>query len=54
MLTVKLSHKHLQHLEIAKTLLANGADAKIKDLDGWSCLDEAISQVSKIGKLCNS
>jgi hypothetical protein len=48
MLTAKLSHKHLQHLEIAKLLMANGADPKVKDADGWSCLDEAVSQVCSL------
>jgi len=47
MLATKLSYKHLDYFPIVKTLLAHGADPKIKDPNGWSCLDEVVCQVSK-------
>lgn len=47
MLATKLSYKHLDYFPIVKTLLAHGADPKIKDPNGWSCLDEVVCQVCK-------
>ena len=44
MLAVKLSHTHLDYIEIVKNLMWNDADPKVKDLNGWSCLDEAVCQ----------
>jgi hypothetical protein len=44
MLATKLSYKHLDYFPIVKTLLAHGADPKIKDPNGWSCLDEVVCQ----------
>jgi len=44
LLAVKLSHSHLDYLEIIKYMLQNGADPKVKDSNGWSCLDDAVCQ----------
>jgi ankyrin repeat protein len=46
MLATKLSYRNPQYLEVVKCLLSYGADPKIKDGSGWSCLDEAVSQVN--------
>jgi ankyrin repeat domain-containing protein 13 len=47
MLTCKLSHTNLDYIDIVKLFLNAGADPLIKNEDGWSCLDEAVSQVIK-------
>lgn len=44
MLATKLSYRHLDYFPIVKALLAHGADPKIKDPNGWSCLDEVVCQ----------
>ncbi len=46
MLAVKLSHHHIDYIEIANCLISYGADPSAKDGNGWSCLDEAVSQVN--------
>jgi len=48
MLATKLSYRHLDYFELIQILLENGANPRIRDINGWSCLDEAVSQVSKI------
>lgn len=48
MLSIKLSHTHLDYIEIIKFLLSIGADPKIRDLNGWSCLDEAVCQADVV------
>ena len=45
MLAIKLSYKNIEYLEIAKCLISYGADPRVKDENGWSCLDEAVCQV---------
>lgn len=45
-LTSKLAYRHLDYFEIAEILLEKGADAKIRDRSGWSCVDEAVGQVT--------
>ena len=46
MLAVKLSHRHIDYIEIANCLISYGADPSAKDGNGWSCLDEAVSQAN--------
>ena len=48
MLAVKLSYRHIDYIEIASCLISYGADPSVKDANGWSCLDEAVSQVRRI------
>lgn len=45
MLLIKLSKRNTNYVEMTRRLLQKGADPKIKDSDGWSCMEEAISQV---------
>jgi len=44
MLATKLSYRHTDYFEVIQILLENGADPRIRDVNGWSCLDEAVSQ----------
>jgi len=44
MLAAKLSYRHVEYFELIQILLENGADPRIRDINGWSCMDEAVSQ----------
>ena len=46
LLAMKLAHSHQNYTDIIKCLLYYGAIPSIRDLNGWSALDEAISQVN--------
>jgi len=48
MLAAKLSYRHVEYFELIQILLENGADPRIRDINGWSCMDEAVSQVREI------
>jgi hypothetical protein len=47
-LAVKMAYRHLTYREIIKLLLKNGANPKIKDADGWTCIDEAVAQEDEV------
>ena len=44
-LASKLAHSHENYKEIIKCLLFYGANPNTRDFNGWSVLDEAVSQV---------
>ncbi|CAG9327265.1 unnamed protein product [Blepharisma stoltei] len=47
MLAVKLCKNSSEYLAIVEMLADSGADLHIKDANGWSCVDEAVSQKNR-------
>ena len=45
LLAVKMAHKNEDFQNIIKNILKAGGNPKIKDNNGWTPLDEAITQV---------
>lgn len=47
LMAVKLAHKNEAFQEVIKNILKAGGNPKIKDSNGWTPLDESITQVIK-------
>lgn len=45
LLAVKMAHKNEEFQNVIKNILRAGGNPKIKDVNGWTPLDEAVTQV---------
>lgn len=45
LLAVKMAHKNEEFQNVIKNILRAGGNPKIKDINGWTPLDEAVTQV---------